>query len=104
MIQRTLQLDVSHVIHVEIKTKECHSGCIVMMQQGSTILCCVGYVGDTILIPLAIFWHLENPEVQMEITGNRFAQSNLGKRIDSAAVWRNEYAIRVNMLHGHLVC
>nr|DAH53572.1 MAG TPA: hypothetical protein [Caudoviricetes sp.] len=104
MIQRTLQLDVLHVIHVEIKTKECQSGCIVMRQQDSTSLCCVGYEADTILIPFAIFWHLGNPEVQMEITGNRFAQSNLGKRIDSTAVWRNEYAIRVNMLHGHLVC
>lgn len=104
MIQRTLQLDVLHVIQMKIKTKECRSGRIVMRQQDSTTLCCVGYVADTILIPLAIFWHLENPEVQMEITGNRFAQSNLGQRIDSTAVRRNEYDIRVNMLHGRIAC
>lgn len=103
MIQRTLQLDELHVIHVEIKTKERGSGCIVMRNQDSTTLCCVGYVADTILIPLAIFWHLVNPEVQMEITGNRFAQSNPGQRIDSAAVRRNDHDIRVNMLHGRLV-
>ena len=74
-----------------------------MRKQTSTSLCCVAYEADTILIPLAIFWHLKNPEVQMEITGNRFAQSDLGKRIDSATVWRNEYAIRVNMPYGRIV-
>lgn len=40
----------------------------------------------------------------MEITGDRFAQSDIGTRIDSAAVRRNEYAIRVDMLYGRLVC
>ena len=40
----------------------------------------------------------------MEITGDRFAQSDIGTRIDSAAVRRNDHAIRVNMLYGRLVC
>ena len=85
---------------MKIKTKECLSACIVMRTQVSTILIFVAYEADTILIPSATFWHLENPEVQMEITGNRFAQSDLGQRIDSATVWRNAYGIRGNMLHG----
>lgn len=104
MIQRTLQLDVLRIIHMKIKTKERVSACIVMRKQNSPVICCVGYVADTILIPSATFRHLGNPEVQMEITGDKFAQSDIGTRIDSAAVRRNEYAIRVNMLYGRLVC
>lgn len=103
MIHRTLQLDELQVGQVEIKAKVCGSGCIAMRKQASNILICVGYVADTIM-PSAIFRHLENPEVQMEITGDRFAQSNLGIRIDGAAVRRNEYGIRVDMPYGRLAC
>ena len=103
MIQRTLQLDELQVVKVEIKAKVCGSGCIAMRKQASNLLICVVYVADTIM-PSATFRHLENPEVQMEITGDRLAQSNLGIRIDGAAVRRNEYDIRVNMLYGRLVC
>lgn len=103
MIQRTLQLDELHVIQLEIKAKECGFACIVMRKQASSILICVGYVADAIM-PSAIFWHVETPEIQMEITGDRFAQSNLGIRIGSAAVRRNEYDIRVDMPYGRLAC